>query len=74
MAPRHIPTMSDAELSNYVCTNCRAQLLIKRRREPRRHREEAFCPYCTINLPPRGGKDTLQYTLVAPPRATLAKK
>jgi len=59
--------MSTLETSDYQCSNCRAKLFRKRLREPRKHREEAFCPYCMVNLPPRSGKDTLHYTLVEAP-------
>jgi DNA-directed RNA polymerase subunit RPC12/RpoP len=56
-----------AELSNFQCSHCGAKLLLKRRTEPKKYREAAVCPYCSVNLPPREGKDTLQYTLVEPP-------
>ncbi len=59
--------MSTLETSDYQCSNCRAKLLRKRRREPRKPREEAFCPYCMVNLPPRSGKDALEYTLAEAP-------
>ena len=59
--------MADAMLSNYQCPNFWAKLLLKRRAEPKKPREEALCPYCLINLPLRDGKDTLQYTLVDAP-------
>jgi DNA-directed RNA polymerase subunit RPC12/RpoP len=65
--------MSDESPSNFQCPNCRAKLLLKRRTEPKKRREEALCPYCSINLPPRNGKDTLQYTLVAPPRRAVVQ-
>jgi hypothetical protein len=64
--------MSDESPSNFQCPNCRAKLLLRRRTEPKKRREEALCPYCSINLPPRNGKDTLQYTLVEPPRRLLS--
>jgi hypothetical protein len=53
--------------SNFECTNCHAKLLLKRQTEPKRRREEAFCPHCMVNLPPRQGRDLLLYTLVEPP-------
>jgi hypothetical protein len=59
--------MADAILLNFQCSNCRAKLLIKRRTEPKKPREETLCPYCLVNLPPRDGKDMLQYTLVDAP-------
>jgi DNA-directed RNA polymerase subunit RPC12/RpoP len=59
--------MPNENLSEYQCSNCRAKLLLKRQSEPRRRREEALCPYCSVNLPPRRGSYTLQYTLIAPP-------
>ena len=64
----HIANMAEPNLSNWKCTNCGANLLLKRRTEPKRRREEAFCPNCMVNLPPRDGKDTLQYTLVELPK------
>jgi hypothetical protein len=51
---------------NFACTNCRAKLLLTRRREPKKYREQAFCPQCMVNLPPRSGNYALQYKLVAP--------
>jgi hypothetical protein len=41
--------MADAMLSNYQCPNCRAKLLLKRRAEPKKPREEALCPYCLMS-------------------------
>ena len=60
--------MAEPNLSNFQCSNCGAKLLLKRRPEPKKRREEAFCPHCMVNLPPRDGKDTLQYTLVELPK------
>ena len=54
--------LTEIEPSNFQCSNCRSKLLLKRRSEPRRRREEAFCPHCGVNLPPRSGNYTLQYT------------
>src|SRR5665213_1184810 len=65
--------MTDIDASNYQCSNCRAKLLLKRRREPRKPREETFCPYCGVNLPPRNGNDTLQYTLATRPTNKRAR-
>jgi predicted SprT family Zn-dependent metalloprotease len=66
----HIANMAEPNLSNWECKNCGAKLLLKRRSEPKRRREEALCPNCMINLPPRDGKDTLQYTLVELPKTS----
>jgi len=70
--PDH-PKRPMSEDSNHQCTNCRAKLLVKRRAEPKRRREEAFCPYCRVNLPPRQGGDLLLYTLVEPPAQTAKR-
>src|SRR5580704_14339853 len=35
----HTMMMEDIDLSNFTCGNCRAKLLLKRRKEPRRRRE-----------------------------------
>jgi DNA-directed RNA polymerase subunit RPC12/RpoP len=59
--------------SNYQCSNCRAKLLLKHQTEPKKRREEAFCPYCMVNLPPRQGGDLLLYTLVEPPAQTAKR-
>jgi hypothetical protein len=66
--PSHIANMAEPNLSKWECTNCGAKLLLKRRTEPKRRREEALCPNCMVNLPPRDGKDTLQYALVELPK------
>ena len=73
--------MSEAHPSNFQCQNCGAKLLLKRHPEPKKLREESLCPYCLINLPPRDGKETLQYILAEAPLprkrlrdANLAKK
>jgi hypothetical protein len=70
----HIAKMDDASLSNSQCSNCGAKLPLKRQTEPRRWREEALCPYCLVNLPPRDGKETLQYALIEPPRSPKRPK
>jgi DNA-directed RNA polymerase subunit RPC12/RpoP len=59
--------------SNYQCSNCRAKLLLKHQTEPKKRREEAFCPYCMVNLPPRQGGDLLLYNLVEPPAQTAKR-
>jgi DNA-directed RNA polymerase subunit RPC12/RpoP len=59
--------------SNYQCSNCRAKLLLKHQTEPKKRREEAFCPYCMVNLPPRQGGGLLLYTLVEPPAQTAKR-
>ena len=61
--------MPDENPSNYQCSNCRARLLIKRRNEPKKPCEEPLCPFCSVNLPPRVGRNALQYTLVEPPHS-----
>lgn len=68
--PRKRPRAND---SNYQCSNCRAKLLLKHQTEPKKRREEAFCPYCMVNLPPRQGGDLLLYTLVEPPAQTAKR-
>ena len=66
-----MPNPSLEKRSNYQCDNCGALLLLKRLTAPPKQGEQAFCPHCMANLPPRHGGDALQYTLVEP---SLPKK
>jgi hypothetical protein len=59
--------MAEQKSWNYKCDHCDAKLLRRRRREPPKSREQAFCPYCTRPLPAREGADTLGYELVEAP-------
>jgi len=59
---------------NFTCLTCNAKLLAKRRREPFKRGEKAFCPFCNSPLPPRDAEDTISYELVQAPTAKAPKR
>jgi DNA-directed RNA polymerase subunit RPC12/RpoP len=52
---------------NYVCDHCGAKLRQRMSVATAKGREQAYCPHCFGNLPPRQGKHTLGYELIEPP-------
>jgi transcriptional regulator with XRE-family HTH domain len=52
---------------NFICRTCGAKYVARRIETPFRPRERATCQHCMHELPPRDGKDLIQYELIARP-------
>jgi len=61
-------TATARPLWNFQCHNCWAKYRVRRIELPLKGREKATCKHCAFDLPPRDGKDLLQYELVERPQ------
>lgn len=69
MATNRTHAGSMAELAwNFQCHQCGAKYRVRRIETPLKAREKATCSHCAFDLPPRDGKDLLQYQLVERPK------
>jgi predicted SprT family Zn-dependent metalloprotease len=59
--------MSNLLSWNFECPACGGKHLMKRREEPERRQEKAFCAYCMGELPTRFGGFNLYCTPVQAP-------
>ena len=56
---------------NFVCRACGAKYFVVRKVAPFKPGERATCQHCTHSLPPRDGKDMIQYQLIRRPTLNI---